>query len=822
MNKNNGKILVVVESPGKINKIQSILGPKYVVVASYGHIIDLDPSYMSIDIEDNFQPKYKPYPDKAKVISNLKALAKTSSDILLAADEDREGEMIAWSIAYVLKLKNAKRIVFNSITKTELLKAVSNPTQIDYNIVDAQKVRRMLDRIVGYSLTPLLRTNIGPGKLSAGRVQSVVVELIIDKENEVTKFMEGNDCSFFKFKGLFNPKDNVSMTLTSTLHDLENITNDGAYTGNITKMEKKKHAIKFLEKCKDAKFQVANMFNKLSVRNPSCPFTTSTLQQEASRKFNFPIKKTMQVAQSLYEAGYITYMRTDSINLSKEALTDTKSYIVKKYGKKYHRMMAYKAKKGNTQEAHEAIRPTKINTKVPKTTGKIGNDEIKLYTLIWKRTVASQMKPAKYKVTSIQIMISNDMDHYFLTTTETLLFDGYLKVYNIENNEAEDQDQEGNNKNINIKIGTFLTAKEIVATQEYKRPPTRYNEASLIDKLDPKNLNIGRPSTYATIIGKIVERNYVKITDIEGVKKDSVVLTLKENQDKIKEVKKQVTLGNEKKKFVPTSLGLTVNEFLVKEFSKIMDYKFTADMEANLDDIAEGKSKLLDVMNEFYDDFNKSVMEVMKKKKTIVDEKSRVLGKDPDTGLEIIATIGKFTPVVKKQISASKCVFAPIKEPLKLETITLEQALKLFEYPKDLGKYKQKQIQLMKGQYGLYIKYGKDMSFPLPDNYQDKNKDISHDKVIELIKEKEPLGRFKSKDRMYVVLKGNGDYSDYIRVMSTKQKGKQFCVPLPKNTNIKELTVEKLDNIVKEYYGDKSNSKGKYNKSAHTGNSKNN
>jgi DNA topoisomerase-1 len=364
---------------------------------------------------------------------------------------------------------------------------------------------------------------------------------------------------------------------------------------------------------------------------------------------------------------------------------------------------------------------------------------------------------------------------------------------------------------MDIKIGTFLKNKEIVATQEYKRPPTRYNEASLIDKLDPKNLNIGRPSTYATIIGKIVDRDYVKITDIDGINKDSIVLTLTD-QTELNEVKKQITLGSEKKKFVPTSLGLTVNEFLVKEFPKIMDYKFTADMENNLDDIAEGKIKLLDVMNEFYDDFNESIIEVMKKKKTIVDEKSRILGKDPDTGLELIATIGKFTPVVKKQISASKCVFAPITAPLTLETITLEQALKLFEYPKDLGKYKQKQIQLMKGKFGLYIKYGKDMSFPLPEEKgegEGKKKDISYDEVIELIKEKEPLDKFKSKDRMYIILKGKGDYSNYIKVTSIKKKGKQFCVPLPKNTNIKELTVEKLDNIIKEHYN-KSN--GKYNK----------
>lgn len=820
---NGNKILVVVESPGKISKIQSILGSNYLVVASVGHIIDLDPSHMSIDIENGFKPEYKPYPDKSKVITNLRTLAKSSSDILLAADEDREGEMIAWSIAYILKLKNPKRIIFNSITKTELLKAVKSPTQINNNVVDAQKVRRMLDRIVGYSISPLLRTNIGPGKLSAGRVQSVVVELIIDKENEIKKFMDGNgDVSFFKFKGSFYSKDGTDNNiLTSTLHDLENITDEGIYTGNISKMPTKKSSVRFLEKCMKAEFRIANMFNKKSIRNPSTPFTTSTLQQEASRKFNFPVKKTMQVAQNLYEAGYITYMRTDSINLSKEALSSVRKYVIKTYGKKYHRHMVYKAKNSNTQEAHEAVRPTNINTVFPKTKGKIGNDEIKLYSLIWKRTVASQMKPAEYKVTSIQILISNDAFHYFLSTTEILMFEGYLKVYNIKNLE-DDQDTVDNsgNSKYNFKIGEYLLAKEIVGTQEYKRPPLRYNEASLIDKLDPKNLNIGRPSTYATIINKILDRDYVKKSNIDGIKKESLTLSLLDGDTKIKQATKDIVLGKEVNKFVPTSLGLTINEFLVKEFSKIMDYKFTADMENHLDDIAEGKVKWSDIMQEFYNDFNKSVLQVMKNKKTVVDEKTRVLGKDPETGIEIIATIGKHTPVVKKQVSISKYIFAPIKEPLTLKTITLEQALKLFEYPKDIGKYKQKQIQLMKGQFGFYIKYGKDMKFPLPEG---KEKDITCEEIIKMIKEREPLGKFNSNDKMYTILKGKGDYSDYIRVINLKQKGKQFNVPLPENTNVKELTVEKIQNIVKEHYNSKSNNKyNKYNKSKNTNANKSN
>lgn len=787
------KILVIVESPNKIKKIKEILGSDYEVVASVGHIIDLDPKNMSIDFIHGYKPIYVIKEGKESVVKNLKDHSKNANIILLATDEDREGEMIAWSIAHTLKIKEAKRITFVAITKSELTNAVKKPREIDMNLVDAQKARRVLDRIIGYEISPLLRKNIGPGKLSAGRVQSVVVRLIIDRENEIKDFFQGDQNSYYRFKGLFH--ENGKKSFVTSLHNLDSVGSDGILKGDIAKIESETKSRELFKKFMQSKFKVANIFNKKSLRSPAAPFTTSTLQQEASRKLGMTVQRTMSAAQHLYEAGYITYMRTDSINLSVEALDNLKDYIIKTYGEGFYRKMIYKAKTKNTQEAHEAIRPTDAFVESVDVNGKIKDDERRLYSLIWKRTVASQMKPAEYNVTTIQISISKDSEHFFSTSVDNLVFSGYLKVYNIENIEKEDTEDGSENKEIPVpKAGKELLVTSIVSTQEYEKPPTRYNEASLVDKLDPKNLNIGRPSTYAFIINTILDRGYVKKEDISGFERDSLTLTWN-GKDKIEEDIKKIIIGKENNKFVPTSLGNVVNTFLMSAFPKIMDYKFTANMEEQLDEIAEGKLKYVYVVDNFYKEFHPLVEKYIKEKSLVEEKYTKKLGKDP-TGAEIIATIAKFGPVVKLiSPSSSKPIYAPIKEPLTLETITLDDALKLFEYPKFLGKYKNKNIILNKGQYGLYITYGKDRYA-----IEEGKTDVSLEDAEKIIESKKPLVEFKTENKVYSVLKG--PTGNYIKIVdnSKKHMKKTYTVSLPLDIDIKTLTIEKIQNIIEEHW----------------------
>lgn len=794
------KILVVVESPGKISKIQSILGKDYVVVASVGHILDLASNEMSVDIENGFTPKYVTMQGKSNVVNDLKKRVTSCSDVLIATDEDREGEMIAWSVAHVMKLKNAKRIVFNSITKTELLNAVKKPKNIDMNMVDAQKARRILDRIVGYELSPLLSRNIGSNGLSAGRVQSVVSRLIIDKEEEINKFIKKGYESYFKFKGEFT--SNKSKPFGAALYDK----NKEKFSSNVTKMDTEPldKAKGFLKLCMASKFKIENIINKDTTKSPSPPFTTSTLQQEASRKFGFSVKRTMDTAQRLYENGYITYMRTDSVNLSDEALENIKKYVLKTYGKEYYRLINYKSKSKNTQEAHEAIRPTDVfvTNIEANASKKINHDEIKLYSLIWKRTVASQMMPAIYDVTSIYISISKDPLHYFLTTIQNLKFAGFLKVYNIEDVEVEEVEKdhgEDINNGITIpKVGEFVDPKTISGIMEYSRPPTRYNEASLVDKLDPKNLNIGRPSTYSSIISKILERRYVEKKDIDGVKLNALTLTWnnKDSSKKIVETSKDIVIGAEKNKFVPTNLGVIVNSFLVKAFPTIMDYNFTATMEDELDDIANGKRVWKNVLGEFYKKFHPLVVNNTTVKPTIVDEFTRILGKDPQTDKDVVATVKKFGPVVYK-VTDNKIIYAPIKEPLKLDTINLEQALELLEYPKNLGKYKNKFVYLKKGKYGFYLEWGKDA---ISVGSGDLTIDEAILEIDDHVSKAKGLGEFKSATTKYTIL--NGQYGKYINVSPLKgKKGiKQYNISLPNSCDVEKLDLGKIEEIVQKYW----------------------
>ncbi|MCJ7636443.1 MAG: type I DNA topoisomerase, partial [Nitrososphaeraceae archaeon] len=466
-------IVLVVESPNKIKKIEHILGNGYKVIASVGHIMDLDPNKMSVELDNDFKPIYIVNIDKKTVVANIKKVFNSATELLLATDEDREGEMIAWSIANVLKLdiKKAKRITFNAITKSEITNAIKNPRIINTNLVDAQKARRILDRIVGYELSPLLSKHLGSGNLSAGRVQSVVARLIVDRENEIKKFLSGDMKSYFKFKGEFTSNKKL---FNANAFDLEGKSKNNEYKGEQSKIIGEDKSKKFMETCSKSTFKVEHVFDKKKTRGPSPPFTTSTLQQDANRKCGFSVKKTMMVAQKLYEAGYITYMRTDSVNLSDEAMKDIKKYITEIYGEEYYRYGQYKSKSKNTQEAHEAIRPTELFTTDISDEEHMGTDEVRLYSLIWKRAVASQMKPAEFNITSIQISISKDKDHFFQTSIENLTFAGFLTVYNVaEEEENEEEDNEAStNKDVPIpKVGDVLPLESLLGSQEYLKPP---------------------------------------------------------------------------------------------------------------------------------------------------------------------------------------------------------------------------------------------------------------------------------------------------------------------------------------------------------------
>jgi DNA topoisomerase I len=801
----NKTILVIVESPGKIKKIQSYLGKNYFVTASVGHIIDLNPKSISVDIENKFKPNYTNISRQTKTITELKRLHKKYNNVLLAMDEDREGEMIAWSIAYVLKLKNPKRIVFNSITKEEILNAVKNPKSIDYDMVDAQKARRILDRIVGYKLSPLLWRNI-QAQLSAGRVQSVVVRLIIDKENSIKDFISKGDVSFFKFTGLFY-KDNKKKIFKTNLFDYEKKDKNGIIKGKISKIPEEKKARQFLESCIKSKFIVDNVHNKTSFRNPSPPYTTSTLQQDANRKLGFTSKRTMMAAQHLYEAGHITYMRTDSVNLSKEALDGIKKYLINKYGKKYYEQRNYSSKKKNTQEAHEAVRPTHFEVLTLNSDKKIGGDEQRLYSLIWRRTVASQMTKAEFKLTVVQITINKNKKYFFSNTIENLVFDGFLKVFNYKN---EDENEDESNKNISIpKPGDELKVDKICGKQDYQKPPHRYNEASLIDQLDPKNLNIGRPSTYTTIISKIQERGYVMKNDVEGISKDSLLFIYDGYKNKITSEKKEILLGQEKNKMIPTHIGIIVNDFLVNNFPQIMDYKFTAKMEQKFDDIANKKAVWHKVLDKFYQKFSPPIEKLMKTKAKVTDKYTKKLGVDPKTGFEIIATIAKYGPIVKLLDGKTKNKMAPIKKPLTLDNIKLKDALELFQYPKEIGVFKKMKVSLNRGKYGLYLSIGND-KYSIKSDVLEKDVDIELVKKIVEEKNKNLLAEFMSDKKIYRILKGPfGDYIAVTEKKKTMSKKKKLNVKLPKDVDIKKLTLEKVEEIINNNFQNKYKKKDK-------------
>jgi DNA topoisomerase-1 len=768
------KTLVIVESPGKINKISSYLGDDYIVKASFGHCRDLDKKTLSIEVENNFNPLYLVIPDKRKVISELKNEAKKCKEVILAADEDREGEMIAASLRDLLNLKNPKRIVFHEITKKAINDAVKNPTTINENMVMAQQTRRLLDRLVGYKLSPLLWKKV-QGESSAGRVQSVVIKIIIDKENEINKSISE---PYFKTSGFFNFKGKKLNTYLMKDKD-------------IYKFSSEKDIVSLLNTfnlsmiCKTVKIS-----NKDSIRKPPPPFITSTLQQDASTKFNYNSKKTMMLAQKLYEGGMITYMRTDSTNLSGDALQGSKQYIEKNYGEIYHKKRTYIKNNKNAQEAHEAIRPTKLNVSE---FNNLGVECAKLYNLIWKRTVASQMADAKINIMTISIDILNNnktllpSNSLFVTNYENIIFDGFLLLYN--NHESDNEKGK-----INIELNQILDYLSVKVTEEYTKPPLRYNEAGLIKYLE-KN-GIGRPSTYASIMSKIIDKKYVMLQNIDGILKESKQFTVLKSSlnknNKIKKELKEIKIGCEKSKLVPTEIGIKINEFLCEKFNTIMDVNFTAKLEKLLDKIATGKVIWYNILSSYYDMFNPMVEELSQSMKKIdnTNKTDKTIGVHPETNEEIFSMIGKYGLCVKMK-EDGKWKFSSIKE-FKQDEITLEIAIEALEYPKYIGKINKTPVYLNKGKYGLYFKIGSNIL-----GIEDYTKKESIEYAKELFsgfQNKNSLKTFKINKKTYNLR--NGKYGYYLQVL-TDSKSKPENIPLGKNINPDKITEEKIYSFLK-------------------------
>ena len=669
------KNLVIVESPAKAKTIEKFLGKGFQVESSYGHIADLPSKELGINVEGDFSPKYIVSDDKKPVVKKLKALAKKAEVVWLASDEDREGEAIAWHLKEQLNLSeaNTKRIVFHEITKKAILKAVDNPRDIDYNMVNAQQARRVLDRLVGYELSPVLWRKV-KGGLSAGRVQSVAVRLIVEKERSIQEFKVQ---TFYKVAAEFS--NNEGKTFKATIPK---------------NFDSKKEADIFLKSCSNAKFSITDLTKKPAKKSPAAPFTTSTLQQEASRKLGFPVAKTMQVAQRLYEAGLITYMRTDSVNLSVDAREAAADEISNYYGKEYSKQRVFKSKAKGAQEAHEAIRPT--NMKMHTVDSEY--DQNRLYDLIWKRTLASQMSDAALERTNIKIENSNN-SKIFTANGEMIKFDGFLKVY-LEGNDNEDEEQAGMLPN--LKVGEDLEYAFINATQRFSSPPYRFTEASLVKQLE--ELGIGRPSTYAPTISTVQRRSYVEKGQNEGVERNYEQLVLSLGSVKTQTLTEKT--GSNKNKLIPTDIGNIVNDFLVANFSNILDFGFTAKVESSFDDISEGEENWTEMIKGFYNKFHETVEDV--KENAERESGERILGKHPDSGKTVLVRLGKFGAIA--QIGApedEEKQFASLNTTQNLGTISLEEALELFLLPKTLGVHEAEEVVVSNGRYGPYIRFGK-------------------------------------------------------------------------------------------------------------------
>ena len=838
-------ILIIVESPGKIQKLSHILGDKYKICASVGHIMDLDEKEFSIDINNNYEPKYVINKDKISVIKNIKELYKNASEVYLAGDMDREGQMINWSLSQILKIKNPMRITFSSITKTEILEAIKNPQSLNENLINAQKTRRILDRIIGYKLShPLsrqLKTNA-----SAGRVMSVVVKLIIDKEKEIEDKIK-NIKSNYKYEAKF-------------ISDNKKIINDSKLY-----YKKKNEIVKIDEKNARELFDILiksnYIVNKIDISesktNPSPPFTTSSMLQEAKKKLGFTSKKTMTAAQNLYENGKITYMRTDSVSMSKEAMCEIKQFIMNKFGEKFYKYCNYESKKHNTQEAHEAIRITHINDEKINTNNKIGYNEIKLYNLIRIRTIASQMQPAVYKIIRLYIDI-NPIDYSevikkniltkssssaadfvealpetkynFISEQKEILFLGYLKLYNMTD---EIPDEKFCDDNIffsltEIKKGEIIKLTNMECQEKYDNIPSRYDEASLINELDPNNLNIGRPSTYSATIQKIQDIKYVEKKNNDGILKTTNVIKWKDENNETHEGKKEITIGKDVDKFIPTDIGYVITNILVNNFPEIMEYKFTAKMENDLDKIAMGELIWYEVVDDFYKLFIKQ-FEIFIKMKTVAE---RSLGEN------IFVSLINKKPVIKC-INADKTIsYADVEKPFTFDNINMDDAIKLIEkrklFPKKIGNHEGFDIMIQKGKYGYYLQYNKiniqitSSEIKLEDaikmindrkilclgqyenddillqngkfgfyivykkkNYSIKDNNISIDDAINIIKNNNII-EFEDNKIKYVIK--NGPYGYYIQKIEIGKKN--INIKIPTGTNIETLSLEKINEII--------------------------
>lgn len=725
------KNLVIVESPAKAKTIEKFLGKDYKVESSFGHIADLPSKELGVDVDNDFEPKYIVDSDKKSLVKKLRDLAKKAEMIWLASDEDREGEAISWHLAETLKLDKdkTKRIVFNSITKSAIQKAIENPRAINYNLVNAQQARRVLDRLVGYELSPVLWKKIKPG-LSAGRVQSVAVRLIVERERDIDAF---------------TPE--ASFRIAAEFKTLQG----SAFGAKLNKtFASKEEAEAFLKQNIGADFSVGSLDKKPAKKSPSAPFTTSTLQQEASRKLYFSVSRTMQVAQRLYEAGLITYMRTDSVNLSSEAINAAKEAIIHNYGEKYSTVRNFKGKAKGAQEAHEAIRPTDITNQSPS----LERDQMKLYELIWKRTIASQMSDAQLERTNVKVA-ANTHSEQFSANGEVITFDGFLKVY-LEGVDEEDVVEEQEGMLPAMKVGETLSNNYITATERFTRAPYRFTEASLVKKLE--ELGIGRPSTYAPTISTIQNRGYVEKGTVEGSERKYVQLLFEDGAIKEKELSEMV--GSDKGKLVPTDIGMIVNDFLVSHFANILDYNFTAKVEEDFDEIAEGEEDWQKVMKDFYKDFHPTVLDVQENADRASGE--RVLGEDPKTGRQVSVRLGRFGPMV--QIGTvddeEKPQFASLLPDQSLNTITYEEAMELFKLPRKLGVYEGEEVEANVGRFGPYVRFGKKF---VSLEKGESAFDVDFERAVELIKAKQkadaPIYHYEDKE----VTKGTGRFGPFIK-----------------------------------------------------------
>ncbi|TWP27467.1 type I DNA topoisomerase [Apibacter muscae] len=754
--------LVIVESPAKAKTIKKFLGDGFEVESSYGHITDLAKKDMGID-KTTLEPIYQVSSDKKDVVKKLKSLAQKADTIWLASDEDREGEAIAWHLYNELKLKpeNTKRIVFHEITQKAIQNAIENPRDIDINLVNAQQARRVLDRLVGFEMSPILWSKVKAG-LSAGRVQSVAVRLICERENEIKSFIP---VPAYKIQANFI---NQSQQLVKSKLNID--------------FEEYPKALNFIQKIKGKEFSVSSIEIKPGKRSPSAPFTTSTLQQEAS-KLGFSVSRTMMLAQQLYEAGHITYMRTDSVNLSEEAINSAKQIISDKFGKEYLQTRQYVTKNKSAQEAHEAIRPTNFNLQ------QAGEDDAqkKLYHLIWRRTLASQMSDAKLERTVVDIQTSG-MDEKFVARGEVLRFDGFLKLYHIE------QDEDTLNEEVEgllpkLTQGESVTLEFAIAEEKFSRPSARYNEASLVRKLE--ELGIGRPSTYAPTISTIQKRQYVEVSDLEPKQRNVRKIELK--GEEIIETIEVENYGADRRKLIPTDIGLVVNEFLTDHFPNILDYGFTAKVEEDFDSIAGGSENWKEMLTNFYKDFHPHVEEVKENADRATGE--RLLGQDPVSGKNIYARIGRFGPMVQigETEDEEKPRFAGLMKGQKINSITLDEALKLFDLPRNLGNYEDKKVEVNTGRFGPYVRHdGKFVS--LKPKEGDEVFSITLDRAVELIEAKRESDRnkfiksFEEEDPMIEIL--NGRWGPYIKQGKENYK-------IPKDTDAQKLTLEEVKKLIK-------------------------